>query len=394
MKNYFNVILGCILDVLAFQYLFKVGWDQIADCAPAYLRKARPQPDSIASQSDTEICQVMETLGKTHHLQVASNQWSKRSPSWPASGLRWWYLCLSGLDQRCVPEHPSSTNLRSPLNPPASRYRSSLGLAPRNCSQVRPSRFNHQPLQPKPRKLPDLPRGGYAAPTPSNAAASRRYPTWVLKRYSHFKHLSTSNETWSSSECFFGNKKNSKRSNIHRKCEREGRANFVFCAETFCALGYFGATHSSSKRPDSKTRGGVAKAWKILAISGPASRCFFWFKLRYAIYRYQKKSLQDKSEWIRSTNKPFVEIPLLWEIRTPYSQSPGEQNSQWSYVTSFARKILARRHRKPGLQVAALLSSSCGSTGVWKTNFHELSCNLFWTTFRPTRPCSAQNQIQ
>jgi len=53
----------------------------------------------------------------------------------------------SGLDQRCVPEHPSSTNLRSPPNPHASRYRPSLGLAPRNCSQVRPSSFNHQPLQ-------------------------------------------------------------------------------------------------------------------------------------------------------------------------------------------------------------------------------------------------------
>lgn len=145
-------------------------------------------------------------------------------------------------------------------------------------------------------KLPNLPRVGYAAPTPSNAAASRRYPTSVPKRYSDLKHIFTSNETWSSSDFLLRKEKNSKRNNSHRKCERRGRANFVFCAETSCALGYFGATHSSSKRPHSKTRGGVAKAWKILAISGPASRCFFRFKLRYAIYGYQKKSLQDKSE--------------------------------------------------------------------------------------------------
>ena len=55
---------------------------------------------------------------------------------------------------------------------------------------------------------------------------------------------------------------------------------------------------SSSKRPHSKTRGGVANAWKILAISGSNFEMSFSAQaaIRDISISFLKKSVEDKSE--------------------------------------------------------------------------------------------------
>lgn len=206
---------------------------------------------------------------------------------------------------------------------------------------------------------------GFAAPTPSNAAASRRYPTSVPKRYSTF------NETWSSPDFLLRKEKNSKRNNSHRKCKRRGRANFVFCAETSCALGYFGATHGSSKRPHSKTRGGVANAWKILAISGSNFEMSFPVQAAIRDISISLKKIRSRQIGMNQKHEQTVRrnYPLM-RNKKPLKPKP------WGTKQPI-RKILARRHT-PNPQAWA--PGSCPSFKLLRST---------GTTFRRTRPCSA-----
>lgn len=158
--------------------------------------------------------------------------------------------------------------------------------------------------------------------------------------------------------------KNSKRNNSHRKCERRGRANFVFWAETSCALGYFGATHSSSKRPHSKTRGGVANAWKILAISG--SNFEMSFSVQAAIRDISISLKKIRSRQIRMNQKHEQTVRRNYPLtrnKKPLEPKPWGTKQPIKLQSARFWHVDICQIRRPGLQVAALLSSSCGQQG-------------------------------
>lgn len=129
-------------------------------------------------------------------------------------------------------------------------------------------------------KLPNLPRVGYAAPTPSNAAASQRYPTSVPKRYSTF------NETWSRPDFFSEKKKTPKETAATESVKGGEGPTLCFVPRHLAPLDILVQLMVLQSAPTQRPAVVLPTPGKFLQFQVPTLRCLFRFKLRYAIYRY------------------------------------------------------------------------------------------------------------